>query len=136
LFTAILVAMLGSFWLSRFGLLDLTRIAIPETWLAPQLVGGLIFGAGFVVAGLCPGTSCVAAATGRGDGVAVVMGIFAGALATGLGFTSLKKFYESTARGPLTLPDVLHLPYGVVVAAVVAIALAGFWGAEWLERRA
>jgi uncharacterized membrane protein YedE/YeeE len=39
---------------------------------APQLAGGLLFGAGFVVAGLCPGTSCVAAATGRGDGVAVV----------------------------------------------------------------
>lgn len=135
MFTAIVVAMLGSFWLSRFGLLDLTGIAIPETWLAPQLVGGLVFGAGFVVAGLCPGTSCVAAATGRGDGVAVVMGVFAGAVATGLGFASLQKFHVSTARGPLTLPDVLHLPYGAVVAAIVTVALLGFWGAEWLERR-
>ena len=33
------------------------------------------------------------------------------------------------------LVDLLHLPYGVVVALVVAAALAGFAGAERLERQ-
>jgi uncharacterized membrane protein YedE/YeeE len=65
MFTAILVAMLGAFWLGRLGAIDLAQVFVPETWLAPQLAGGLIFGAGFLVAGLCPGTSCVDAATER-----------------------------------------------------------------------
>ena len=74
MFSALIVAMLGVFWLSRFGLLDLRAVYVPLTYLWPQLFGGLLFGAGLVVAGLCPGTACVAAATGRIDGVFVLLG--------------------------------------------------------------
>ena len=136
MFTAIVVAMLGAFWLAWFGLLDLGAVYVPETFLLPQLAGGLIFGIGFVVAGLCPGTSCVAAATGRGDGAAVMAGLFAGMLVTGLLFASLRPFFESTGRGALTLPQLLNVPYGAVVFAIVAIAIAGFAVAERIERRA
>lgn len=131
MFTAIVTAMLGAFWLSRLGLVDLSSVYVPRTWLLPQLAGGLIFGVGFVIAGLCPGTSCVAAATGRGDGLGVVAGLFAGVLLTPVG-----GFYESTPRGAWTLPELLHAPYGVVVFAVVLLALAGFAAAERIERRA
>ena len=136
MFSAIVTAMLGAFWLTRLGLLDLHNVYIPETYLLPQLAGGLLFGAGFVAAGLCPGTSCVAAASGRGDGATVVLGMFAGVLVTGLAFAPLRTFYESTARGPLTLPQLLRVPYGAVVFAAVAMALAMFAGAERWERRA
>ena len=136
MFSAILTAMLGAFWLGRLGIIDFGEIFVPETFLLPQLAGGLIFGLGFVVAGLCPGTSCVAAATGRGDGLAVVLGMFAGVTITGLAFPALRTFYESTSLGALTLPDLLRVPYGVIVAAVVIIALTGFRVAEWVERRA
>jgi uncharacterized membrane protein YedE/YeeE len=135
MFSAIVTAMLGAFWLSRLGILDLTRVYVPETYLLPQLAGGLLFGAGFVIAGLCPGTSCVAAATGRGDGALVMLGMFSGVLAIGLAFAPLRHFYESTARGSLTLPDLLHIPSGVVVCAVVAMALIAFQFAERLEKR-
>lgn len=128
MFSAIVTAMLGAFWLSRLGIVDLSSIYVPETWLLPQLAGGLVFGVGFVVAGLCPGTSCVAAATGRGDGLAVVAGIFAGVM--------FAPQYDETPRGAWTLPDLLHVPYGVVVLAVVLIALAGFAVAERIENRA
>lgn len=131
MFSAIVTAMLGAFWLSRLGFVDLSRVYVPQTWLLPQLAGGLIFGIGFVVAGLCPGTSCVAAATGRGDGLAVVAGILAGVLVT-----PPRAFYESTPRGALTLPEVLHVPYGAVVFAVILLALGGFAVAEKLESRA
>jgi uncharacterized membrane protein YedE/YeeE len=136
MFTAIVTAMLGTFWLSRLGLIDLGAVYVPETFLMPQVVGGLIFGVGFVVAGLCPGTSCVAAASGRGDGLAVVGGMFAGVLVTGLAFSRLERFYDSTARGTWQLPDALHLPYGVIVFLIVLIALGGFQIVERLERRA
>jgi uncharacterized membrane protein YedE/YeeE len=136
MFSAIVTAMLGAFWLSRLGVLDLSQVYVPETFLLPQLAGGLLFGAGFVIAGLCPGTSCVAAATGRGDGAMVMLGMFSGVLVTGLAFDPLRRFYESTARGSLTLPEFLHVPSGVVVVAIVAMALIGFQVAERVEKRA
>jgi uncharacterized membrane protein YedE/YeeE len=135
MFSAIVVAMLGAFWLGKLGVLDLSRVYVPETFLLPQLAGGMIFGAGFVIGGLCPGTSCVAAASGRGDGAAVMAGMFSGVVVMGLLFESLRRFYESTAWGSLTLPQLFHVPYGVVVCAVVAMALGGFSIAERIEKR-
>ena len=126
MFSAILTAMLGTFWLGRLGLIDVAFLYIPDTHLLPQLAGGAIFGLGFALAGLCPGTSCVSAATGRGDGAAVVAGLFAGVTATGLFFSRLQPFYESGGGRAWTLPQLLHLPYGVVVLLVVAMALAAF----------
>ena len=116
MFTAIVVAMTGAFWLGRLGAIDLANVFVPETFLLPQLAGGAIFGAGFLVAGLCPGTSCVAAASGRGDGLAVMAGMFTGIAGAGLAFSS---FYETTARGALTVPQLLHVSYGLVVAVII-----------------
>ena len=133
MFSAIVTAMLGLFWLGRLGMLDLSRVYVPETFIVPQLVGGLVFGVGFALGGLCPGTSCVAAITGRLDGALVVLGMWCGVLGTGLLFPALQSFYGETPRGALTLPQLLHLPYGVVVLGVVLLALAGFRGAAWIE---
>ena len=135
MFTAIITAMLGVFWLSWAGLLDLDRIFVPETWIVPQLAGGVIFGIGFAISGLCPGTSCVAAATGRIDGLAVVGGMFAGVLGTGLLFNKLQDFYLSTPRGVYTLPQLFNVSQGAITFAVVLIALAGFKLAEMIEKR-
>ena len=135
MFTGIVTAMLGTFWLGRLGLLDLALLSIPDTYLGAQVAGGLIFGAGFALAGLCPGTSCVAAASGRLDGAAVAGGLFAGVLVTGLFFAPLQRLYESGAHGAWTLPQLLDLPYGIVVFAVVVVALAGFVAAERIEAR-
>lgn len=134
MFSAIVTAMLGAFWLSKLGVLDLSRVYVPETFLVPQVVGGLVFGAGFALAGLCPGTSCVAAATGRGDGAMVVAGMFGGVLLAGFAFPAFSRFYDSTAMGARTLPQQFHLPYGVVVFLVVLCALGVFWLAERIEK--
>jgi uncharacterized membrane protein YedE/YeeE len=135
MFTAIVTAMLGVFWLGWIRFVDVSRIYVPETFIAPQLIGGLVFGVGFALGGLCPGTSCVSAATGRIDGMFVVLGMFAGVLSMGLLFDRFKVFYDSTARGVLTLPQLLHVSYGVVVFGIVVIAVAGFRGAELIEKR-
>jgi uncharacterized protein len=136
LFSAIVTAMLGVFWLARLGVLDPARVYVPETWLLPQAVGGALFGVGMVAGGLCPGTSCVAAAAGRRDGFAVIGGMLAGILLFAAAFPLLWRLYESTPRGTLTFPDLLRVPAGTVVAAVVALALGAFAAAEWWERRA
>jgi uncharacterized membrane protein YedE/YeeE len=134
MFSAIVTAMLGLFWLSRIGAVDLSRVYVPETFVLPQLVGGMVFGAGMALAGLCPGTSCVAAATGRGDGLVVAGGFFVGVLATALALPSMARFYGGGARGSLTLDAVLDLEPGSVILLVVAAALAGFIVAEHVEQ--
>jgi uncharacterized membrane protein YedE/YeeE len=134
MFSAIVTAMLGVFWLGRLGLLDVSRLYVPETFVAPQLVGGLVFGAGFVLAGLCPGTSCVAAATGRIDGLMVVGGMLTGVFITGLAFAPLRDFYES-AHGVSVLPTVLHLSPGLVVLGIVSIAIGAFALIQRFEAR-
>jgi hypothetical protein len=131
--TAIVTAMLGVFWLSRLGVVDPARIYVPETFLLPQAVGGAVFGAGLAVAGLCPGTACVAAASGRRDGLAVAGGMLAGVLIFAEAFPLVANFYASTPRGAFTLPDALHVPEGAVVAGVVAMALGAFAVAERIE---
>jgi len=134
MFSAIVTAMLGLFWLARFGIVDLSRVYVPETFVLPQIVGGLVFGAGMALAGLCPGTSCVAAATGRGDGLVVAGGFFAGVLITALALPAMARFYGSGARGSLTLDAALDLETGSLILIVVAAALAGFLVAEHVEQ--
>lgn len=134
MFSAIVTASLGLFWLSRLGWVDLSLVDVPGTWLVPHIAGGLVFGVGFVMGGLCPGTSCVAAMTGRFDGMMVVIGMAAGIVGFGIVYPWVRPFYESTPRGTLTLPDVFHLPHGLVLFLVVALALSGFALAERVER--
>ena len=135
MFSAIITAALGVFFAVEFGVLDITQVAVPPTFLLPQLAGGLIFGAGFVIGGLCPGTSCVAAASGRADGIAVVLGMFAGVFVFGELPATVQRFYESTARGTLTLDTLLGLDRGAVVFLLTAVAIGAFAGATALEKR-
>ena len=133
--TAILTAALGVFWLGRLGVLDLDRVYVPETWLLPQLVGGTVFGIGFAAAALCPGTACVSAATGRGDGLVAFIGVFVGIAGAGAAFRFIAPVYAATPRGAFTLPELFHVPYGAVLAALTGVALVAFGWAERRERR-
>ncbi|MBP7587150.1 MAG: YeeE/YedE family protein [Thermoanaerobaculia bacterium] len=135
MFTAIVTAMLGLFYLAAVGWVDLSLVYIQPTYLWPQIVGGLLLGIGFIVGGYCPGTSLVALATGKLDALVFVAGVFAGIFAIGEVWPSITGFTESSNLGRLTLPEVLHLPMGLVVFLVVLMAVGGFWGAGVLERR-
>ena len=134
MFTAIITAMIGLFVLTRTGLMDRSLLQVPGTWLLPQLAGGILFGAGFIMGGLCPGTSCVAAASGKGDGVALIAGMFAGTLIFSELFPRLSRFYSSTSMGDFRLPALLHLPEPAVIALITLMALACFAGLKRFEQ--
>ena len=57
MFTAMLTAMLGLSYLSAAGWLSFDRVFLMPTIYGAQVVGGLIFGVGFVMGGWCPGTA-------------------------------------------------------------------------------
>ena len=135
MFTAIVTAMLGVTYLGWMGILDLSQVYLVPTYWAPQVVGGLLLGVGFVVGGYCPGTSIAAVATGRIDGLVYVLGIGAGTLTFAGLVPLLKGLYLATSAGEQTLPQLLDLPYGLVVFGVVLMALGGFYGAGLIERR-
>jgi uncharacterized protein len=134
MFTAIITAVIGLFYFSWIGWLDLSLVYTTDTYIVPQILGGLILGVGFVIGGYCPGTSVVSAATGRYDGMIYFAGIFFGIFIFGEMFPWLENFYNSTPMGRVTLPDFLGLSHGMVVFLVVAMALGAFAAAEWGEK--
>jgi uncharacterized membrane protein YedE/YeeE len=134
MFTAIVTALLGVTYLGWLGWLDLSLVYLVPTHLVPQIVGGLVLGVGFVVGGYCPGTSVASLATGRIDGFVYAFGIGAGTLVYAEVYPWIKGFVNSNDMGQVTLPQVLHLPWGLIVFAVVVIAVAGFSAATIVER--
>jgi hypothetical protein len=133
MFTAIVTAMLGVTYLAWMGFLDLSLVYLVPTYWGAQVVGGLLLGAGFVIGGYCPGTSMAAVATGRIDGLVYALGIGAGTLTFAGLFPLLRGLYLAGSAGAQTLPRLFHLPYGLVVFAVVLMALGGFYGAGLVE---
>jgi rhodanese-related sulfurtransferase len=133
MFTAIIVAMTLVFLSSAVGLLDYNLLWVPPTYLWPGIVGGLIMGVGFIIGGFCPGTSLVAMATGKVDGVFFVLGVLTGIFLFGETVSQFAVFFESSFMGRFTLPELFGVSYGVVVLAVVVMALFLFWGAEKVE---
>ncbi|MBI5549334.1 MAG: YeeE/YedE family protein [Deltaproteobacteria bacterium] len=133
MFTAIVTAMLGLYFLDLVGVVPLSSIGLLDTYLLPQLVGGLILGAGFIVGGYCPGTSLVAAASGKIDALLFIGGLLAGSLVFTLGYDSLASFQNSTAMGRVLLHEYLGVPSAVMVFAVVLFAVGAFFAVGKIE---
>jgi hypothetical protein len=78
MFGAIITAMVLLFITVGLGILDFNQLWVNPTYLASGIVGGLIMGVGFIVGGFCPGTSLVAMATAKLDGLFFVLGVLFG----------------------------------------------------------
>lgn len=135
MFTAIVTAMVLLFTASGLGWMDFGAVWVNPTYWWPGIVGGLIMGVGFIVGGFCPGTSLVAAATLKIDGLFFVLGAMFGIFAFGETVGWFEGFWNSSFAGRLTLYDWIGVPAGVVVVAVVLMAIGMFWGGEVLEER-
>jgi len=135
MFSALVTAMLGAFCLERIGVLDLGLVYLPETYVVPQAIGGVLFGAGFLVGGLCPGTACVAAAAGRLDGLAVAAGMLFGIASFNAVFDWIRPLVESTPLGAITFTQLVGVPRAAGVVAVTFVALSSFVLASRIERR-
>ena len=133
-FTAIVVGMLLLFLSSAVGLLDYNLIWVNPTYLWSGIVGGLIMGVGFIIGGFCPGTSLVALATLKIDGIFFVLGGLVGVSLFGETVDLYKYFFNGSYYGRLTLMDVFNIPTGIVVILVTLMALLMFVGGEQLEK--
>lgn len=115
--TAIIVGMLGIFTLHHFAKVNLD---IKPTKIGANIIGGLLFGAGFALLGYCPGTAAAALGQGSWDALFGMAGLVAGSWI----FAELSGWTERTIEkwgdlGKVLLPDLLHLPRGVFVVGLV-----------------
>ncbi len=136
MFSAILVAMVGLYALVGLGWVDMARMWVNPTFMWAQVVGGFVLGIGFIMSGLCPGTSVVSAASGRWDGLVTIGGIFLGTgiftVAVDL-FPGLEALYHSGDMGVSVLPELFGLPSLPFVFVIVLVAATAFIGAEAVE---
>jgi rhodanese-related sulfurtransferase len=135
MFTAIITAMVLVFLASGAGLLDYNLVWVPPTYLWPGIVGGFIMGIGFIIGGFCPGTSLVALATKKVDGMFFVGGVLIGIFIFGETEAMFSVFFNSSFYGRFTLPELFGVSYGTVVTAVVVMALVMFLLAEMVESK-
>lgn len=86
------------------GLVDVGHMSVKAAYIG-VFIGGLMLGAGWALAGYCPGTGVVAAASGRKDALFFIAGGLFGAAAYMLTYPSWKAsgLLDSVAGGKVTL---------------------------------
>ena len=114
------------------GVLDAGNLSVKTAYLG-VVVGGVLLGVGFAVAGYCPGTGLAAAATGRRDALFFAIGGLLGAFVYTLHYEAISKtgLLDNIFGGKVTLADTgvegytTFLPFapGWVIAGVLAILL-------------
>ncbi len=143
MFSAVVTAMLVIVVASVLGLTDFKLIAdhaTSSTLLLPMFAGGMLLGMGFIMSGYCPGTSYVAMASGKIDGLFTVIGTMIGLVIwSELEWRpAIAKFHNSTDLGNYYLWELFHLPAksgpAIVAVAVAAMAIGCFIGAEKIEK--
>lgn len=135
MFTAIIVAATLIFLSSALGIVDVQRLWVNPTYLWPGIVGGLLIGAGITIGGFCPGTSLVAAATLKVDGIVFLAGAAAGIFLFGETVSTFQEFWLSSFLGSFTLPELFGLSTGTTLILLVLMAFAMFFGGELIEAR-
>jgi uncharacterized protein len=120
--TAIVVGMIGVFTLHHFGRVNLH---LKPTRIGANIIGGLLFGAGFALLGYCPGTAAAALGQGSWDALFGMAGLVAGSWM----FAELSGWSKRTVEtwgdlGKVMLPDLLHLPRTAFMIGLAATLIA------------
>lgn len=113
------------------GLVDLeTQVYLLPTVYGAQILGGLVFGVGFVLSGWCPGTAAAGVASGKLDALVFLGGVVIGAIV-----------YNATygltdgLLGERTVLIAFGLPRGLFALFFTLAAVGAFYFAEWVENR-
>ena len=142
--TALVTAMMGFSIAIWIGLVDpATQIDYMKTYYGTYVAAGLLFGAGFVMAGWCPGTAAVGMASGKIDASVYLGGAIIGSILFNELFFILKPICtwgQSSLQaygqpGLAFLNSSLGVPRRTVILGITLFALVCFWGAEYIEAR-
>ena len=129
MFTAILVAMVGLYFMDDLGLI---QVAGRELILGAIIPGGALFGIGWALIGYCPGTGWAALGEGRIDAFFGLLGVFAG----GFVYSEAYPFLRDTLftwgdLGSPTIPEALGVNHWFIIVPLIVVVALAF---RWLEK--
>jgi len=128
--SAIIVGTVGINLLVSSGVVDLK---IKATHVGANLIGGLLFGAGWAVMGYCPGTSVGALGEGRWHAVWAIVGMLFGAAMYAEFYPAMKASVLTWGVfGEVTLPQILGVSPWIVIPIFVALLSSVF---VWFEKK-
>lgn len=131
--SAILVGMVGVYLLQRQGRVELQ---IKETAYGANIVGGLLFGAGFGLLAYCPGTDAAALGQGNLDALVGILGMVFGSYLFALGSHRIDETIGRWgARGKLTLPMLVNRSRGLLVATIAPLMVLLLLALEIIPHR-
>lgn len=135
MFTAVVVAMLGLLYARGLGWIGEEQFFFMPSIYGAQIIGGLILGVGFVVGAWCPGTAAVGLASGRWDAAMFLGGAALGSIIFNEMFGTLRGLYTWGESGVRFAWQSLGISAATFALLFVLVAIACFWGAEYIERR-
>lgn len=124
--SAVVVCLVGYRYLVALGWLSPHHIYMLDTFWLAQIVGGLIFGTGFVMGGWCPGTAFVGLASAKLDALVFLVGVMLGSILFNEIFFLIRPLYEGMPGGTLFLYDSLGFSEKSVILAACLIAVIVF----------
>lgn len=123
--STVIVAMVGIYLLNDLGLV---KLKLKSTVLGANIIGGLIFGAGWGLLGYCPATAVGALGEGRWDSLFGIVGMLFGAAIYAEVYPALKTNVLSWGNlGKITLPGVLGINHWLVIAVLILLFVGLFF---------
>jgi len=134
-FTAALVAMIGIYYMDYFELLNITDLFVLPTYTWSAIIGGISMGLGFVLGGFCPGTTLCAAAIGKIDAMATIVGILIGIFIFSEFYPLIEPLFDGSYLGRITVTDSLGIsPYWFIFLFSI-LAIISFYIADLVRKR-
>jgi hypothetical protein len=128
--SAIIVGMIGINLLVGVGVIDLK---VKATHVGANIIGGLLFGAGWAVMGYCPGTALGALGEGRWHAVWAILGMLVGAGIYAEAYPAMKATVLTWGSfGKITLPQALGISPWFIVPVFIVLYLLLFC---WFEKK-
>lgn len=133
MFTAVITAMLGLSYALALGWIEWSQLYAMPTIYGAQVIGGLLFGVGFVLSGWCPGTGAVGVASGKIDALVFLVGAVLGSIAFNETYGLIRPLTTwGAAEEPLFAFGMARPAFALLFTLV---AIAAFYLAEWVEKR-
>lgn len=128
--SAIIVGMIGINLVADLGIV---AYKIKSTYVGANLIGGILFGAGWAVMGYCPGTSVGALGEGRWHAVWAILGMLVGAAIYAELYPVMKKTILSWGDfGKVTLPQTLGINQWIIIPMLILGTIFLF---RWFEKK-
>jgi len=128
--SAVMVGMVGIYAFHSAGIIALS---VKATNVAAIIVGCLLFGIGWAIAGYCPGTSVGALGEGRLHAFWAILGMLTGAAVYAEVYPSIKNNLLAWGSfGKITLPEILGISPWIVIVLFIAFGVAML---TWFEKK-